>query len=43
VPALKALGVADVFGPGRSLDDLAAWVLPLPANGAEGTGFTESR
>jgi methylmalonyl-CoA mutase, C-terminal domain len=26
VPALKALGVADVFGPGRSLDDLAAWV-----------------
>jgi methylmalonyl-CoA mutase C-terminal domain/subunit len=26
VPALKALGVADVFGPGRSLDDLAHWV-----------------
>jgi len=24
--ALKALGVADVFGPGRSLDDLAARV-----------------
>jgi hypothetical protein len=26
VPALKALGVADVFGPGRSLDDLARWI-----------------
>jgi methylmalonyl-CoA mutase C-terminal domain/subunit len=26
VPALKALGVADVFGPGRSLDDLAHWI-----------------
>lgn len=26
VAALKALGVADVFGPGRSLDDLTAWV-----------------
>ena len=28
VPALRALGVADVFGPGRSLDDLARWVTP---------------
>ncbi|HEV8676554.1 MAG TPA: dihydrodipicolinate synthase family protein, partial [Methylomirabilota bacterium] len=26
VPALKALGVADVFGPGRPLDELARWV-----------------
>lgn len=26
VPALRALGVADVFGPGRSLDELAPWV-----------------
>lgn len=26
VPALRALGVADVFGPGRPLEDLAAWV-----------------
>lgn len=26
VPALRALGVADVFGPGRSLEELAAWV-----------------
>jgi methylmalonyl-CoA mutase, C-terminal domain len=26
VPGLKALGVADVFGPGRSLDDLARWI-----------------
>lgn len=29
VPALKAMGVADVFGPGRPLDDLAAWVVPI--------------
>jgi methylmalonyl-CoA mutase C-terminal domain/subunit len=28
VPALRALGVADVFGPGRPLDDLARWVAP---------------
>jgi methylmalonyl-CoA mutase C-terminal domain/subunit len=28
VPALRALGVADVFGPGRPLGDLAAWVAP---------------
>jgi methylmalonyl-CoA mutase C-terminal domain/subunit len=28
VPTLRALGVADVFGPGRSLDELAAWVTP---------------
>lgn len=26
VPALRALGVADVFGPGRPLEGLAAWV-----------------
>jgi methylmalonyl-CoA mutase C-terminal domain/subunit len=26
VPALRALGVADVFGPGRPLDELALWV-----------------
>ena len=28
VPALRALGVADVFGPGRPLDELAAWIPP---------------
>jgi methylmalonyl-CoA mutase, C-terminal domain len=33
VPTLKALGVADVFGPGRSLDELAAWVTPSPSGG----------
>jgi len=27
---LRALGVAEVFGPGRSLDGLAAWVRPRP-------------
>ena len=26
VPVLRTLGVADVFGPGRSLEELAAWV-----------------
>jgi len=26
VPALRALGVADVFGPGRPLEELRAWV-----------------
>ena len=26
VPALKGIGVADVFGPGRPLEELAAWV-----------------
>ncbi len=31
VPALTALGVADVFGPGRPLDDLARWAGPAPS------------
>jgi methylmalonyl-CoA mutase, C-terminal domain len=31
VAPLKALGVADVFGPGRPLEDLAAWVGPAAA------------
>ncbi len=35
VAALKALGVADVFGPGRSLDDLAHWVNGTHARGVE--------
>jgi methylmalonyl-CoA mutase C-terminal domain/subunit len=26
VPGLKRLGVADVFGPGRPLDELASWL-----------------
>jgi methylmalonyl-CoA mutase C-terminal domain/subunit len=26
VPGLRALGVADVFGPGRPLEELAGWV-----------------
>ncbi len=30
VPALRAMGVADVFGPGRPLEDLAAWVRRTP-------------
>jgi methylmalonyl-CoA mutase, C-terminal domain len=28
VPGLRALGIADVFGPGRPLEELAAWVHP---------------
>jgi methylmalonyl-CoA mutase C-terminal domain/subunit len=31
VPALTAAGVGDVFGPGRPLEDLAAWVSRPPA------------
>jgi len=28
---LRAMGVADVFGPGRPLDNLAAWVRATPS------------